>query len=129
MSQEIAKQRSEQQNKSIHLGCSHIAQVLNEAGLDMRVVLKPDVQIPWSTTSVKDHLFRPIMKAMTSKDSTTELLKSEGEIDTIWETLMRHLMEKFHIEYINFPSYETDKELAPLITDTKTNETPWRNKN
>jgi len=126
MSEVILKQRSEQQNRAMHLAFDHLAKALNLAGLDMRIVLKPEINIPWTISSVKEHLFRPIMKAMTSKDSTTELLKSAGEIDTIWETLMRHLMEKHHIEYIAFPSYETSKDEAPLVTDTQIKEeNPW----
>ena len=40
--------------------------------------------------------------AMTTKASTTELDKMQ-EPSAVWETMMRFLMEKHHIEYIKFP--------------------------
>lgn len=98
-------QRTGQQNRGLHKGCDLIAETLNAAGLDMRVVLKPEISIPWTTESVKEYIFRPVMRAMTTKSSTTELEKV-GEIEAIWETVMRFLMEKHHIEYIPFPSHE-----------------------
>lgn len=42
---------------------------------------------------------------MYHKDSTTELNKVE-ELDQVWDTLMRHLGEKFGVEYIPIPSDE-----------------------
>ncbi len=108
-------QRTEQQNKGLHKGFELIAETLNGAGLDMRVVLKPQISIPWTKESVKEYLFRPIMQAMYAKQSTKELEKAE-EPGAVWETMMRFLMEKHHIEYIPFPSYETPYEEAPLHT-------------
>jgi hypothetical protein len=94
------------QNSALHLGLGMIAKTLNEAGLDMRKVLKPEIDIPWTLESVKEYLFRPIMKAMYHKKSTTELSKI-GEIEEIWDVLMRHLGEKHEVEYIPFPSEQT----------------------
>ena len=74
-------------------------------GLDQRRVLKPSVSIPWTPIAVKESLFKPIMTAMTQKKSTTELEKT-GEIDEVWDTLLRHLGEKFGVEYIPLPSQE-----------------------
>jgi len=106
--------RTSQQNRGLHKGFELIASALTDAGLDMRAVLKPEVQIPWTTESVKEYIFKPVMKAMTSKDSTKELEKS-GEIEQVWETVMRFLMEEHHIEYISFPSYEPGyAETAPI---------------
>lgn len=97
-------QRTSQQNRALHKGLLLLANVLNDAGLSMRVLLKPEVSIDWTTESVKEHLFRPFMKAMTGKQSTTELTKTGGEIEKVWDTLMRELGEKHGIEYIPFPS-------------------------
>jgi len=106
-------QRSLQQNKSIHLDCKLIADALNDAGLDMKVVLKPEIEIPWSQETVKKYLFKPIMKAHTTKESTTELEKTSGEIDRIHDILMRHLGTKFGIEYFDFP-HDKEKENKKL---------------
>lgn len=109
------KQRTGQQNNAIHLGCKLIADTLNDAGLDMRKVLKPEIEIPWTTISVKDHLFRPVMKATTSKESTKELSKL-GEIEVVWDTVMRFLGQNHGVDYIPFPSNEGD--IAPLKNKT-----------
>lgn len=108
--------RTSQQNKSAHVFFELLAQALNDAGLDMRAVLKEDVDIPWSKDTVKDYLWRPIQKAMLQKKSTTELEKID-EIDRVHEVLMRHLGEKFGIDYIPWPAYKTDYEKAPLQDD------------
>lgn len=94
--------RTPLQNRAMHKGFGLVAETLNNAGLDMKKVLKPEVDIPWTTESVKKFLFKPIQKIMTGKQSTTELNKV-SEIDETWEVMMRHLMEKHHIDYIPFP--------------------------
>lgn len=96
--------RSGAQNNALHKGFSLIADALNQAGLDMRAVLKPEVEIPWDTHSVKEYLYKPIMRLKTGKESTTELEKTSGEISEIWDIMMRFLGEHHHIDYIPFPS-------------------------
>lgn len=97
------KQRTIQQNRALHLYFTLVANALNEAGLDMRVVLKPGIAIPWSAETVKEHLWRVIQKAQLQKESTTEL--STADIDKVWLTLNTHLAEKFGIDQ-PFPSVE-----------------------
>ena len=95
--------RTSDQNAALHVLFTLLSDTLNDAGLDMRQVLKPSVAIPWTPASVKEYLWRPIQKTMTGKKSTTELDKLE-DIDKIHAVLMRHLAEKFGVEYIDFPS-------------------------
>lgn len=94
--------RTGQQNRGLHKFCSLLAEALNDAGKDMRVVLKPEYSIPWDTMSVKKHIWKPIMHAMFDKESTTELNKT-GEIDKVHKVIMREMGEKHGIEYIPFP--------------------------
>lgn len=116
----MGMKRTAQQNRALHKGFELVAKALTDAGLDMRAVLKPEIDIPWTTVSVKEYLFRPIVRAMTSKLSTADLDKI-GEIEAIWEVLMRHLMEKHHIEYIHFPSQELGYwDSAPMHSDLNT---------
>jgi len=103
---EPKKQRTESQNNALHKFYSMLAEELNEKGKDMRVVLKPSWSIWWTTESIKSYIWKPIMKAMTGKESTTELEKNSGEIDKIHEMIMKNLGENFHIEYIPFPHLE-----------------------
>lgn len=97
------KVRTKQQNKAIHVLFREYAQTLNEAGLDMRKTLKPEVAIPWNEKTVKEFLWRPIQKAQFGKVSTTEL--TTKEIDQVFETLNRHIAEKFGL-HVPFPSVE-----------------------
>jgi len=95
--------RTPQQNKALHKYFDMLADVLNEAGLDQRVVLKPGIDIPWSRDSIKEQLWRPIQLAMTGKESTTEL--DTKEPSQIYETLNRHLAAKLGV-HVEFPNDE-----------------------
>lgn len=95
------------QRKALHLYFANLAEALNEAGLDMREVLRPEIEISWTSFSVKNYLWRAIQKSMFGKESTTEL--STKEVNQIYEILHRHLAEKFHIN-VSFPS-EADMHL------------------
>ena len=112
------QKRTSQQNRALHFFCNQLAEVLNDAGYDMRKVLKPEVEIPWGTTSVKDMLWRPIQKAMYSTKSTTELSKHK-EINEIHKTLMRHLGQKLGIDFIPFPHTEKTELLDGMKTDIR----------
>ncbi len=93
-------QRTDQQNRALHLYFQWVADSLNDAGLDMRAVLKPEVEIPWDARAVKEYMWRPIMRLQLGKESTTELQK--GEIDKVFETFNRHLAK--HGVGLEFPS-------------------------
>lgn len=69
----------------------------------MRAVLKPQIDIPWTGDSVKEYLWRSIQKVQLQKESTKDL--STKDIDVVYETLNRHLGEKFGI-HVEFPSNE-----------------------
>jgi len=97
-------QRTIQQNKALHLYFTQLAEALNDAGYDMRKTLKPDVEIPWNGTTIKEYLWRPIMKAQLDKKSTTEM--TTKELDQVLETLTRHLTSKLGV-LVDFPSIET----------------------
>ena len=97
------KIRTDKQNKALHLYFTHLAEELNNAGYDMRKILKPSVDIPWNSKTVKEFLWRPVMKAQLGKESTTDL--TTKEIDLVFETITRHFSEKFGIS-VAFPSIE-----------------------
>jgi len=97
-------QRTIQQNKSLHLYFTQLADALNETGYDMKRTLKPEIEIPWNGETVKEYLWRPIMKAQLNKESTTEM--TTKELDQVLETLTRHLTAKLGV-LVNFPSMET----------------------
>lgn len=106
---QTGKQRTPTQNKCLHLYCEMLAQELNAAGLDMRKVLKPTVDIPWTKYSVKDHLWRPIQEVMTGHESTTE--PETTEYQEIYKALDRHLADKFGVS-VAWPSKDSMRAAA-----------------
>ena len=86
-------QRTLQQNKALHKYFELLANALNEAGLDMKKTLKPEIDIPWSPRAVKEFLWKPVMEAMTDKESTTQM--NTVEPSEIHAVLSRHLGERF----------------------------------
>lgn len=94
--------RTLQQNRALHLYFTLVANELNDAGLDMRKTLKPEVEIPWSKNTVKEYLWRPIQELQLRKRSTTML--STKDIDAIYDTLNRFLAKQGL--HVSFPSIE-----------------------
>lgn len=99
---ENEKQRTARQNRALHLYFKLVADTLNDAGLDMRVVLKPEVEIPWSQKTVKEYLWRPIQRIQLRKESTTDL--TTKDIDLVFDTMNLHLGN--HGVHTPFPSIE-----------------------
>ena len=98
-----ARQRTLKQNSSIHVYCRELAKALNEAGLDMRKVLKPEVDIPWTEETAKENLWKPIQEALLNIDSTKDL--TTEQVSKVYDTLNRHLADKFGVS-VPFPQKE-----------------------
>ena len=98
---ESNKKRSLSQNNSLHLYCAWLATALNDGGLDMMKVLDTAAEIPWTGTSVKEQLWRPVQKAMTGKASTKD--QNKAEFVDIYEVLNRHIAAKFGVS-VEWPS-------------------------
>ena len=96
------KPRTMAQNSALHLWLGHLATVLNDSGLDMKKTLKPNVEIPWTVQSAKDHLWRPIQRIMTGDESTKD--PERAEYSKIYETLSRHLATSHGIKVPEWPS-------------------------
>ncbi len=94
--------RTKLQNNAIHLWLTKLAKALNDAGLDMRKVLKPETSIDWTMQSAKDYLWRPVQKIMTGKKSTTKL--ETKEVSEVAQVIDRKMMEKGI--NIPFPNYQ-----------------------
>ena len=90
------------QNSAMHKYFSLVATALNDAGLDMKQVIKADVE--WSMFSVKEYMWKAIQKAILGKVSTTLLKKNE--IDDVYLNMNRLTASKFGID-IPFPSVES----------------------
>lgn len=97
--------RTTQQNRALHKYFELLADTLNNAGLDVRAVLKPSVDIPWSKTMVKELLWKPVQKIYLDKKSTTQL--NTEDVNEIYRILDRHLADKFGV-LVDFPSLDHD---------------------
>lgn len=95
------KQRTIQQNKALHKYNTNLSIALNDAGLDMKKVLKPHIDIPWTPEAIKEHIVHPIAKAMFNKDSTADLTTTE--MQRVYEVVNRHMAEKFGVS-VEWPS-------------------------
>jgi hypothetical protein len=113
--------RTGTQNNALHKGFELLADALNSAGLDMRKVLKQEVNIDWTKDSIKEYLFKPIMELATGKESTTDLAKV-GEIEKVWDTMFRFLGEKHGVEYIPFPNDNSKNVSAVSVIDYPVND-------
>lgn len=97
------KQRTIQQNKAVHKFFEKLSEELNNAGYTVLKTLRKDIEIDWTPTLIKELIWKQIQKAMYDKSHTSEL--SSGELQMVYETLNRHLGERFGI-YVPFPSIE-----------------------
>jgi hypothetical protein len=100
-------QRTNQQNKSLQKGCELLAGQFNDAGLDMRKVLKPEVDIPWTRDSIREQMFNPISIIM--HDGRTSSQLDTKEIKEVWAVVNRFTGEKHGITQ-EWPSEESLSE-------------------
>lgn len=102
---DTGRQRTSQQRKAIEVFCRNLAEVLNDSGMDMQAVFSvKEVSVPWSQDTVKDVLFRPIMKAMFDIDSTADL--ERADCSRVHAVLCKNLSEKLGVTCPEWPSKE-----------------------
>lgn len=100
--------RSIQQNKSIHLWCEMIAYHLNKQGFVIQDVIKLNTK--WNMIKVKEMIFKPVVKSLYTKDSTTLLNKDEFEL--IIDTIIEALGTKGIADVPDFPNREDLKKIT-----------------
>lgn len=98
------KWRTLLQNNALWLYFTKLAKALNDAGLDMRRMLRPEIDIPWNKDSIHDHLWIGLQEAMTNKTSTKKL--ETHEVSQVYDVLNRHLVEKHNVS-LAFPSMDS----------------------
>ena len=95
------RQRTLTQNAALHLWLGWLAERLNDAGLDMRKVLKEGVDIPWTLESAKRHLWSPVQEVLIGKASTADA--ERPDYSKVQEVLTKHLAEKFGVQCPPWP--------------------------
>lgn len=103
----IKSTRTDRQNASLHLWLTQLSEEMKGLGLDMRAILKDGFEFSPTPYALKEFVFRPTMKAMFGKSSTTKLDKTE-EINAIVDVITRALHERTNGILIvpSFPSIE-----------------------
>jgi hypothetical protein len=102
------KQRTLQQNKSLHLWLDMLASALNDAGYhqnDRKLIV---LDVPFTKENLKENVVRPYMRALyPDYESTTEL--STTELQDLYQALDQVIAERtgVHVEY---PSLESLSE-------------------
>lgn len=102
----MRKQRTTQQNKAIHKYFELLADALNESGWEMKRLLsqKPEIEIPWTPSSIKECIWRPVLRAMTGEDSTTKM--NTVDPSEIYQVVDRHISQLTGV-HVEFPSEES----------------------
>jgi hypothetical protein len=89
----MRKQRTDQQNNSMHLYERMLAKALNEAGWETKRFLsaKPEIEIPWTKESIHELIWKIVLNAMTNKTSSTEM--NTVDMNDVYLVVDRHISE------------------------------------
>ncbi len=90
------------QKRSVYKYCDLLANKFNDGGLDMAAVFAvKEVSVDWTTTAVKESIWRPVQKVMFNSESLTKLEKPD--IDKVYRVVSKQMSESFRIDQ-PFPS-------------------------
>ena len=104
------KQRTVTQNSSLHLGFEIVAKACREKGITMNAIFeKARMEHETTAEAIKYDVFHRLMRSMYHIDSTTKL-KKIGQIENVWDAMMKFLGENFELEYIDFPHEEKPED-------------------
>lgn len=109
----VPQARTETQNNALHLWFTQLANELNEKHFDMRAIIREGVAMPWSCYSVKEYIFKPLLKQHYGKKSTTELFRTK-EIDLLYDVINREIIKRTEgqVEVPPWPCRESLEEQA-----------------
>lgn len=99
----MARKRTINQNSALHLYFEKMAELLNESGFTVKVVLAKTPELDWNAKILKEVLWRRIQKKKTGKSSSADL--DSREVQIVWEELNRFLGQEFGM-HTPFPSLE-----------------------
>ena len=97
---------TQKQTGAMHQWLGEVALLLNQCGLDQKAVLKPEVDISWTKDSVKQYLYKPVLEALTGKQSTKE--QNTIEPSAVADHIARHLGDKFGVTLPAWPKRGRD---------------------
>lgn len=98
------KQRTDKQNRSLHLYFQKMSELLNDGGFTVKVVLSKTPELDWNEKLFKEMLWRRVQRKKTGKKSSKDL--DSGEIQIVWEELNRFIGQEFGL-HCPWPSIES----------------------
>jgi hypothetical protein len=90
-STDASRRMTGKQRGALHVWCDHVAKVLNEAGMYFARRIKfngDEVEIDWDMYLVKEHIYKPMLEAMTGKLSTED--QDTVDPSKVVGTIQRH---------------------------------------
>jgi len=96
--------RTALQNRSLHLWFNQLAKALNDAGFDMKKVVRQELDIKWTDYNIKEYLFKPTAKMLFGKDSTRQL--TTKEVSEVHELIAKTISERTGV-YVDWPCVES----------------------
>jgi len=107
----VCKTRTTAQNSALHLWFSQIAEELNSKHFDMRAIIRQDIEIEWTGYTIKEYLFKPLLRAKFGKKTTTKI--TTNEINDIFDIINKTIAERTggEVEVPNFPSIDNLREV------------------
>lgn len=97
------EKRTVVQNASLHLFFKQVSDEFIAGGIDLKMALKENFEIPVTEGIVKEVMWKQVQKAMLGKDHTADLTKKE--LQEIYDLFNLWLGEKHHI-HVPWPSEE-----------------------
>lgn len=86
-----------------HVWFRQCAEKLRDAGVDMKMILEgAKAAIPVTETSFKEVCYKPVLKVMSGKDSTTK--QNTKEPAEVREVLHRHFAEEHNVQLPEWPT-------------------------
>mgnify|MGYP007071657283 CR=1 FL=1 len=99
----VKNARTSQQNRALHEYFKLLSESLNDAGYDMKKLVRKEIDIPWNPMTIKEYLWRPIQKIVLGEKSTTKL--TSESINQIYDIINKTVSERTGIS-IPFPSLD-----------------------
>lgn len=98
-------QRTTQQNRALHKYFALLAATLNAKGKFVSIVIDP--QTEWTPDTVKEMLFKPTMRAVLGKTTTTKL--TIQEVNDVYMLLDAILKQKYDVD-VEFPHTQGEQD-------------------
>lgn len=107
------KKRTDQQNKALHLWLKMKSDQCREAGVTVQMMFEKTIELEMTPTILKEK-WKETQQRMYGTDSTTKLLKGEGQIEEMAEHFNRFFAEEFNLPGLPIPSREKEEFISTL---------------